>query len=114
MAGLSEFYTCLGIHAVFDLGELEEEFVVGGVGFAGSKLEGIDKFLGGLFVDWLPCQDGKTYCTGGADGPNGVQLIGVKQGLGFHRLRRLGGAEAVGADTVLDSGDLLLRPTLFP
>ena len=92
---------------------LEQILVVGAVRFAGEFFAGLQKLFGGLRVDGLPGQHGKADGASHADGAQHVQLVGVKNHLGFDALGRFAVvAVAVGADAVLHGGDALGRPTL--
>ena len=48
MASLGDFFACFCKEALFELAEFEEMLMIGGMGFAGFLLPGLDELLGGL------------------------------------------------------------------
>ena len=113
MPGFGQGFAAVREHPALDLAEFEQEFVIGGMRFARLFLAGCQETLGRFSISRLTVQSGVGDGPGGADRTQHIQLIRVKDHLGFQGLGViLPATEAVRPDAMLDGFDLFFRPAL--
>lgn len=114
MACFGQGFSTLGEHPPFHVAELEQEFMVGRMGFPWFFLTGLQELLGRLCVGWLTIQGGVSDGACSANCAQDIQFIRIKEDFCFQCFRFIFSApETVRPDAVLNGLDLFLRPVFF-